>query len=220
MKHAIKKIVLQLFDAGVIKFGKFLFKHHEEFPEAPPAPMKIDLRTADHPKGGPLTKELVKLIAAELYTLALALGIKYDCVTGIPNAGEPFAEEFAKHCGKPLIKMVKKEESGRRWIAGVKGNIKGRGQKILVLDDLITFGNSKREAVEVLENAGFVIAALLFVVDREEGGLQAFREMGYNVQVLFSLIELLDFLLSENKITPEQYQKNIGYLEAAILAHK
>jgi orotate phosphoribosyltransferase len=220
MKEILKQLILNIFDAGGIIFGKFPFKHKENFPAAPDSPMKIELRTNEHPKGGPLSIELIHLLAKELFGLASELGIQYDCVTGIPWAGVPFAEEFARLCGKPLIELTKEEKGGQRRISGVKNNEQGRGRRILVLDDLINFGNSKRETAEVLEDAGFIIAAMLFVVDREEGGLESFRELGYKIHVLFSLTEMLKTLLWEERIDIGQYAENIRYLEEANEFHR
>src|SRR3972149_2470184 len=84
----------------------FLLKAHEENPNLPLSPFFLNLRTPDNPKPGPLTPDVVQLIAKAMHTLARQFSIAYDAVAGIPNAGDPFAEQFAiLASGKPLIKL-------------------------------------------------------------------------------------------------------------------
>jgi len=84
--------------------------------------------------------------------------------------------------------IVRKEPKGHgtgQWIEGMEGV--PAGGRVIVLEDVVTTGGSGLKAVERLRAAGLDPVCVWTVVDREEGGAQAFREAGLE---LFSLVKL------------------------------
>src|SRR4030042_6386279 len=167
MQESLKKLILKLFDIGAIEFGAFRFKHHEKHPDAPLAPMKINLRTPNHPADpGKLTPDVVFAIAVQFLEIIDREKIRFDYVCGIPKAGEPFAEVVAKILNKPLIRAEKTETFGKRKINrlflpyAVKP-----GQSVAIFDDVITKGESKREIIQIFKKAVLEIAALIVFAD-------------------------------------------------------
>lgn len=76
---------------------------------------------------------------------------------------------------------------------GAKRQIEGcfrEGARTVIVEDVITTGQSALRAVEAVTAAGGVIAGVLAVVDREEGGRQAIERAGFRLRVLVSLREL------------------------------
>jgi uridine monophosphate synthetase len=101
-------------------------------------------------------------------------------------------------------------------VYGTTRPIEGRfqaGEKALVLDDLITQGDSKLEACAPLEEAGLIVEDFLVVVDRQQGGAEALSERGYRLHSLLTMREMLDILQRREAISTEQHAKVLDYLD-------
>jgi orotate phosphoribosyltransferase len=72
------------------------------------------------------------------------------------------------------------------------------GDRVAVIEDVITTGGSALRAVEAVRAAGGVVAGVLALVDREEGGREAILESGVPVISLVTATEVLAFLSLEN----------------------
>lgn len=216
MLDSLKRLLLKLFNINAIEFGSFEFKHHEKQPNAPLAPIKINLRTVNHPiKPGKLTDSLVFDIAVHLIGKIERENIQFDYVAGIPRAGEPFAEIIAKILGKPLLRIEKIDKGrGKRKVGKIISSHPVKpDQKVLVIDDVITKGNSKQETINVFESAGLIIAAIVLFADREEGGMAHYQNLGYRLIAATTITEILDLLLVEKKIKGQIYRECLDYLE-------
>jgi orotate phosphoribosyltransferase len=64
------------------------------------------------------------------------------------------------------------------------------GERVLLLEDVVTTGGAALSAVDVLREAGAEVLGALVVVDREEGGREAFTAAGVPLQALFTKSEL------------------------------
>jgi uridine monophosphate synthetase len=220
LSTAQEVLARQLFDCGAIQFGAFRLKLHEKQPDAPLSPIYLNLRVPDNPKPGPLDSETVDKIGAHLYGTASRAGVKYDAVAGIPNAGEPLAQAFSRHSVSrkpiPLLQLVKEEGPAGRKITCVKehpGVV--LGNHVLLIDDLITEADTKKEAIQALRDKGFEVDTLLVLVDREQGGAEQLRAIGCETYAAFTLSDLLDFYLQEGKINQAKYDEVKAYLAKA-----
>jgi orotate phosphoribosyltransferase len=66
------------------------------------------------------------------------------------------------------------------------------GDRIVVIEDVITTGGSALRAAEAVQRAGGSISGILALVDREEGGRATLEAQGFHVVCLATLTELLD----------------------------
>jgi orotate phosphoribosyltransferase len=82
-------------------------------------------------------------------------------------------------------KAAKQHGTGRR----VEGNFR-QGDAVVVIEDVITTGNSAREAIAALRDEGAAILGVLALVDREAGGRQRIAAEGLDVVVLVNASEL------------------------------
>lgn len=211
------KVADMLFELGAVKFGEFRLKLHETHPEAPPSPIYFELRTADHPKKpGPLSWDAMALIGTLLVDHVRQL--QFECFTGLPAAGEPFADEFARQtCDwDPTLErltLTKQEfPDGRRQI---QKQVLGRhqpGQRVLVLDDLVTQADTKLEGIAALEGAGLEVALILVLVDRMQGGRKQLQLAGYELESIFSITDLLDHYVARGFISPDKAAEVIQYV--------
>lgn len=215
MQDSPKSLILKLFDIGAIEFGAFKFKHHQKFPDAPLAPMKINLRTPGHPTSpGKLTPKIVDAITFQFIEIIKREKIQFDYIAGIPHTGDPFARTLSAILDKPLLTAEKIEMGEKRKIGQIisSRDIQPR-QSVLLIDDVITRGHSKKEAVRRFEEAGLKIAAVILFVDREEGGMEIYRSLGYKIFAATTISEILNIGLLETKISPTQYAKCAEYLK-------
>lgn len=183
--------------------GEFVFKHHEKSPGAPLSPMYINLRNL--PQN--LVDEIAKILAQ------VKLPQKPDFLTGIPKAALPFAEAYSKLTKIPQIQIFDKEDGeAKRAVIPHKNTPLGKSKKLLIIDDLITKGNSKIEAFEIAKKLGYKIVALLVLFDRQEGGVKDLKKLGYKVYAPMKLKPTLKYYLDTGKITKEQYKETFAYL--------
>jgi orotate phosphoribosyltransferase len=207
-------LAIRLFEAGAIQFGFFTFKIHEQYPDFPLSPNKINLRVPEN--GGNLTPELISGIAWEMWKKALIASFPFDLIVGLPRAGEPLAEAVAAYTHRrPLLKMSKQTYSGNRFIAEVLGNNYQAGQRVLVFDDVISQAQTKLEGVAAIKSVGLKIAAIIIVVDREEGGLEYLQSEGYRVYSVYTFSDLLKLYHRAGKITQRRLEESLAYSEKA-----
>ena len=208
-------------DCGAVKIDikvGFKLKLHETNPEAPLSPIYLNLRTPENPKPGPLTPQMVTEIGRMLWKHAKAKGLTFDAVAGLPNAGRPLALAFheAAFVDGTLLQVIqlgKNTTTSGRKIEGILENDGAiPGDIVLVIDDLITGGDSKKEGIEVLTNAGFVVGDVLVLIDREQGGLQDLQEIGGNLWSLMTLKKLVHLLFEAGKVSAAERERVFTYL--------
>jgi orotate phosphoribosyltransferase len=84
-------------------------------------------------------------------------------------------------------KEAKQHGTGRL----IEGNLSA-DSTVVVVEDVITSGESALRAVTAVQAAGARVLGVLAVVDREEGGRRRIEEAGYGVIGLFTASELLE----------------------------
>ncbi|MGM0400509.1 MAG: orotidine-5'-phosphate decarboxylase [Chloroflexota bacterium] len=193
----LKALARGLFDAGCVRFGDFVLHSGAH------SPIYIDLRRlVGHPR---LLAEVAQCYGRLLHSL------QFDRMAAIPTAGLPIGTAVALETGYPLIYPRRRAKS-----YGTKRIVEGEyaaGDCVVVLDDLITSGGSKFEAIESLEAEGMVVEDVVVLVDREQGGAEALAERGYHLHALFTLRELVGALAHDDKISSEEEGRVLDYLE-------
>lgn len=193
----------------------FRLKLHETKPDASLSPIYLNLRI---PPKGTLTQEIVDLAAELMFDALTATGVSFNALAGIPEAGDPFAA-MVHHCCEDrtrLLVLRKEQTTGRRQIAGIKGEHRDFfGKRSVLVDDLITRAHSKIEAIEVMESVGAPVVAIVILVDREQGGTEELHKGGHKVISVFTISELLDFYLDEKLMLPAIYDEIKAYLASS-----
>ena len=124
-----------------------------------------------------------------------AAGLEPDAVGGLTMGADPVAYAIAHaswlNVGTPVNAFtVRKEPKAHGTGKRVEGCFQP-GDRVVVVEDVITTGGSARNAIEAVEAEGGTVLAVLALVDREEGGRQALEDAGYPVHTLFAVSELL-----------------------------
>ena len=187
----INEFVLELHRINALKFGNFTLKSGVQ------SPFYFDLRDMiSHPN---LLKSVVDLLAEKVKDL------DFDYVSGIPYTALPIATLLADKLNKPLI-YVRKEEKNY----GTKNLIIGqyeKGKKCLLIDDLITSGESIIETAEKFTQSGLQIVDLLVIIDRSKQGQKRLNPYGYKLHSLIDIDQMLSVLQEKNKLNDKQVEE-------------
>ncbi len=85
---------------------------------------------------------------------------------------------------------------------GTKKAIEGAftaGETVVVLDDLVTTGGSKLEAIAPLSEAGLAVKDVVVLVDRGQGGAAELAAHGLRLHAVLTLADLLDALVRRGR---------------------
>jgi orotate phosphoribosyltransferase len=82
--------------------------------------------------------------------------------------------------------MVRKESKGHGTNQFLEGPVKP-GDEAVIVEDVVTTGGSSLLAIERCEAFGLKIRGVIAIVDRMEGGAEAFRQRGYPFASLLSI---------------------------------
>jgi len=95
--------------------------------------------------------------------------------------------------GKPIKEfIVRKEKKDHGIPAKVEGDF-SQGEKVVVVDDVITTGGSTIKAIEAVEDLGLKVAKVLVLVDREElNGKQNIQKFCPEVEALITRSEVME----------------------------
>jgi uridine monophosphate synthetase len=192
-----KKVLGGLIKTECFKTGQFILKSGKT------SPFYIDLRKIQSDPA--LLKAVAKAYAS------LAVKVKCDRIAGIPVAALPLATAVSLETGIPLIypRMTMKEHGTGNRIEGTWN----KGERILLLDDLITTGKSKIEAVEILRGEGLIVEDLVVLIERGREGRRDMNAAGINLHAYAQIGELLDACLEKGLITKESHSDMIRYAQ-------
>jgi orotate phosphoribosyltransferase len=91
-----------------------------------------------------------------------------------------------------LIRKEPKGRGGRKTgnPPGIEGSTLNSGDRCVILEDVTTTGGSALMAVERLQDCGCEVVACITILDREEGGAEAFAAAGIPLHPLSTLSDV------------------------------
>ena len=176
---------------GVLKFGEFTLKSGRVSPYFFNAGLLND-------------GEALSLLA-QGYADKLVQCDNVGVIFGPAYKGIPFvaatAVALSQMHGKSVPWGFNRKEAKDHGEGGVLVGASVAGQKVWIIDDVITAGTAIREVVTILKNAGATIAGVLVALDRQERGqgeLSAIqevqKELEITVHALITMKDLMDYL--------------------------
>jgi len=141
---------------------------------------------AFHPEG-------MYLIGNIIFDLIKGLNIKG--IGGLTLGADPisYAVAYTSYLkGKPVEAfIVRKAPKSHGTMQFIEGNVK-KGDKVVIVDDVITTGKSTIEAITRAKEAGLEIVKVLAFIDRQEGGREAIEALGYKFDSIITRDEVMD----------------------------
>ncbi len=121
-------------------------------------------------------------------------GQRIDAVGGLTLGADPIAYATAYHsalAGAQIqafsVRKEAKTHGTQKWVEGFDQ----AGARVAIIEDVITTGASTLKAIEGALHAGFTIATVLALVDRQEGGREELKKLGYELEAIYTTDDLM-----------------------------
>ncbi len=186
-----------LFTNGCIRFGDYTLKSGLQ------SPIYIDLRIlTSYPS-------LMFKVARAYYHFLESL--TFDRLGAIPYTAIPIATAVSLQGKWPLI-YPRKETKTYGTQASIEG-VYNPGERIAIIDDLTTTGQSKFEMIEALQKEQLDVKDIVVLIDRESGAREHLEQAGFRLHSVFTLSRLCQLLRQEDLISQEQEQTVLRFIE-------
>jgi len=133
------------------------------------------------------------LIGEIMFDLIEPLNIKG--LGGLTLGADPIAQATSVIAGLKGVSLIsfviRKEAKSHGLMKWIEGDISS-GDRVVILDDVITTGGSTIKAIDKAIECGLKIVKVIVLVDREEGGRENIEQKGYQVESVFTKSELLE----------------------------
>jgi orotate phosphoribosyltransferase len=86
-----------------------------------------------------------------------------------------------------VVRKTAKSHGTMQWI---EGNV-NKGDRVVIVDDVITTGKSTIEAINRAKEEGLKIAKVIALIDRQEGGREAVEASGYKLDSIITREEVM-----------------------------
>lgn len=120
-----------------------------------------------------------------------------DAIGGLTLGADPVAYAISRESAaseRPLRAFTVRKEAKAHGTGRLIEGPYREGDRVVVIEDVITTGGSALKAIEALRAAGATVLGVLAVVDREEGGAEAIGGAGCSVVSLTRAAEVLAHL--------------------------
>jgi orotate phosphoribosyltransferase len=191
----VKEFAIFLHQNDIIKFGDFTLASGKK------SSYYIDLRlVASFPHiFRKMTKNLQKLVSEKT-------GLNnFDSLVAVPTGGLVIGSALAIETVKPLIYVRDKPKD-----YGTTKSIEGKifsGMKVILIDDVITTGNSVINAIKQLKDAGLSISDVYVIINRLEGANNTLELEEVNLYQLTDVLEITTILFQEKLVSKEILDK-------------
>jgi orotate phosphoribosyltransferase len=96
--------------------------------------------------------------------------------------------------GKPIPAFIIRKEPKKHgrglWIEGISNLPEGTA--VAIVEDVVTTGGSTIKAIERASEERLKVVQVLALVDREEGGKESLKKLGYDLESLFTRRDFLE----------------------------
>lgn len=194
-----KDLIKGIVDADCFKIGSFTLKSGKQ------SPFYIDLRN--------LVSFPQLLSQVALAYINILKKLQFNRISAIPLASMPIATAISIQANIPMIypRMSAKKH-------GMSKNIEGsfnRGDRIVLIDDVITTGKSKFEAADILIQSGLIVKDLVVLIERGKEGRKELAKAGINLHAAMDVQEIIEICSQLAIINDKQYSEIMEFLKTS-----
>ncbi|MDJ1174286.1 orotate phosphoribosyltransferase [Roseofilum capinflatum] len=147
-----------------------------------------------HPQGAMAVGQLLLRQLPEAVQAVAGLTLGADPIVTAVSVVSAYEE-------RPISALiVRKEAKGHGTQAYIEGPSLPQGAKVVVLEDVVTTGQSAMKAVERLRAVGYEVNQVMALVDRLQGGAEFYQSMGLKFEALFTIKDI-----------QQRYQENSAF---------
>lgn len=188
-------LVKSLYQAGCIALGEFVLKSGQV------SPIYLDLRRIISFPG------LLKEVAMAMWEKVKCQ--PFDCICGVPYAALPLATIISLQSEIPLI-MRRKEKKTYGTQQSIEG-VYHRGNRCLIVEDVLTTGSSIKETIADLTAVGVTVTDVVIAIDRRDTKA-ALLPLGYQLHAVLTLNEIFNHLTADSSFLSSKEQQAIQQL--------
>ncbi|MBU2496260.1 MAG: orotate phosphoribosyltransferase [Candidatus Omnitrophica bacterium] len=200
-RYLMKQISLGLVRNNALKFGDYILHSGKK------SPYYVDLRQSI---SNPIAMDWIGNSLARIVVNEIGR-TKVDKIMGVPTAGVPFATIVSQKLAIPMLYYRKERKEH-----GVRKKIEGdmeRNDRIVMIDDLITTGQSVIDAAEAAREQGGIVSELVVLLDREQGGQDYIRNCSVEPHVLFRISEAFVWLKEVKLLDSNDFEVIMQYIK-------
>jgi orotate phosphoribosyltransferase len=200
-RYLMKQISLGLVRNNALRIGDYVLHSGKK------SPYYVDLRQSI---SNPIAMDWIGNSLARMVINEIGKS-KVDKIMGVPTAGVPFATIVSQKLAIPMLYYRKERKEH-----GVRKKIEGdmeRNDRIVMIDDLITTGQSVIDAAEAARDQGGIVSELVVLLDREQGGRDYIRNRSIEPHVLFEISEAFAWLKEVKLLDSNDYEVIMNYIK-------
>lgn len=151
-------------------------------------------------------------IKSEMCNVIFSRFAEADLLAGVATAGIPWGAMAADQLKLPFIYVRPKPKEH-----GLGNQIEGyyeNRQKVVVVEDLISTGNSSLQVVQVLRNEGLQVAGMVSIFNYGfAGAAQEFRNKGVEFHSMTTFQVLIDLAIERHIVSEKQHEVLLKWQE-------
>lgn len=176
------------------RLGEIILERSFKYSENPPFTLASGRQSNFYFNCKPTTldPEGMNLIGAIIFDM-----VKDSSITaagGLTLGADPIANALSVisyQKGKPIKSfIVRKDVKDHGTRNAIEGSVKS-GDRVLIIDDVITTGGSTITAIEQALKAGLIVDGVITLIDREEGGRENIEQHIANVRSVLTRTEVM-----------------------------
>ncbi|MGB5216666.1 MAG: orotate phosphoribosyltransferase [Smithella sp.] len=184
------------------RLGEIILEKSFKYSENPPFTLASGRQSNFYFNCKPTTldPEGMNLIGAIIFDLVKDTEI--TAAGGLTLGADPIANALAVisyQKGKPVKSfIVRKDVKDHGTKSAIEGNVRP-GEKIAIIDDVITTGGSTITAIEHARKSGLDIEMVITLIDREEGGRENILKYVDNIKSILTRTEVMKLREKQNQ---------------------